>query len=161
MAKYYYKGYDRRMGGDFVELYDENFERVAVVKTYNDSFGRPKDKKTDDYFLKDEVRILRKSDPLADAFIETEPIEGTTKWVRAVRNAQMTEEQRDNATRNVTGLPKRSRALVEAQDKYDSRQRRVMVRFDERTDAELIAKLDKVPSMQAYIKDLIRRDLEM
>lgn len=161
MAKYYYKGYDRRMGGDFVELYDENFERVAVVKTYNDSFGRPKDKKTDDYFLKDEVRILRRNDPLVDAFIETEPIEGTTKWVRAVRNAQMTEEQRDNATRNVTGLPKRSRALVEAQDKYDSRQRRVMVRFDERTDAELIAKLDEVPSMQAYIKDLIRRDLEM
>lgn len=57
--------------------------------------------------------------------------------------------------------PRRSEALVKAQDKYDSRQRRVMVRFDERTDAELIAKLDEVPSMQAYIKDLIRRDLEM
>ena len=56
---------------------------------------------------------------------------------------------------------KRSEALVKAQGKYDSRQRRVMVRFDERTDAELIAKLDEVPSMQAYIKDLIRRDLEM
>lgn len=56
---------------------------------------------------------------------------------------------------------RRSEALVKAQDKYDSRQRRVMVRFDERTDAELIAKLDEVPSMQAYIKDLIRRDLEM
>lgn len=57
--------------------------------------------------------------------------------------------------------PKRSEALAKAQGKYDSRQRRVMVRFDERTDAELIAKLDEVPSMQAYIKDLIRRDLEM
>ncbi len=57
--------------------------------------------------------------------------------------------------------PKRSEALANAQGKYDSRQRRVMVRFDERTDAELIAKLDEVPSMQAYIKDLIRRDLEM
>ena len=57
--------------------------------------------------------------------------------------------------------PKRSGALAKAQGKYDSRQRRVMVRFDERTDAELIAKLDEVPSMQAYIKDLIRRDLEM
>ena len=56
---------------------------------------------------------------------------------------------------------RRSEALIKAQDKYDSRQRRVMVRFDERTDAELIAKLDEVPSMQAYIKDLIRRDLEM
>ena len=56
---------------------------------------------------------------------------------------------------------RRSEALVKAQDKYDSRQRRVMVRFDERTDAELIAKLDEVSSMQAYIKDLIRRDLEM
>lgn len=56
---------------------------------------------------------------------------------------------------------RRSEALVKAQDKYDSRQRRVMVRFDERTDAELIAKLDEVPSMQAYIKELIRRDLEM
>lgn len=57
--------------------------------------------------------------------------------------------------------PRRSEALAKAQGKYDSRQRRVMVRFDERTDAELIAKLDEVPSMQAYIKDLIRRDLEM
>lgn len=57
--------------------------------------------------------------------------------------------------------PKRSEALAKAQGKYDSRQRRVMVRFDERTDAELIAKLDEVPSMQAYIKGLIRRDLEM
>lgn len=55
--------------------------------------------------------------------------------------------------------PRRSEALAKAQDKYDRRQRRVMVRFDERTDAELIAKLDEVPSMQAYIKDLIRRDL--
>ena len=57
--------------------------------------------------------------------------------------------------------PKRSEALAKAQGKYDSKQRRVMVRFDERTDAELIAKLDEVPTMQAYIKDLIRRDLEM
>lgn len=56
---------------------------------------------------------------------------------------------------------RRSEALVKAQGKYDSRQRRVMVRFDAQADAELIAKLDEVPSMQAYIKDLIRRDLEM
>ena len=56
---------------------------------------------------------------------------------------------------------RRSEALVKAQDKYDSRQRPVMVRFAERTDAELIAKLDEVPSMQANIKDMIRRDLEM
>lgn len=54
---------------------------------------------------------------------------------------------------------KRSDAMIKAQNKYDSRQRKVTIRLDTNTDADLIAALDAQKSMQAYIKGLIRKDL--
>lgn len=56
--------------------------------------------------------------------------------------------------------PKRSEALCKAQAKYDGRQRKIMIRLDEQADADLIAKIEAQPSMQAYIKQLIREDLK-
>lgn len=57
-------------------------------------------------------------------------------------------------------MPTRSKAEAAAQVRYDSRQRKVMVRFDTEADADLIAALEAQPSMQAYIKELIRKDLQ-
>lgn len=56
-------------------------------------------------------------------------------------------------------MPTRSKAEAAAQLRYDSRQRKVMVRFDTEADADLIAALEAQPSMQAYIKELIRKDI--
>lgn len=54
---------------------------------------------------------------------------------------------------------KRYASEVAAQDRYDKRQRKVMIRLDQRTEGDLIAKLESVDSMQAYIKQLIKDDL--
>lgn len=55
---------------------------------------------------------------------------------------------------------KRSEALSKAQAKYDGRQRKVTIRLDEQADADLIARIEAQPSMTAYIKELVRRDME-
>lgn len=55
---------------------------------------------------------------------------------------------------------KRSEALSKAQAKYDDRQRKVTIRLDEQGDADLIARIEAQPSMTAYIKELVRRDME-
>lgn len=57
-------------------------------------------------------------------------------------------------------IQKRTSAKADAQVRYDSRQRKVMVRFDTEADADLIAALEAQPSMTAYIKELVRRDME-
>lgn len=54
---------------------------------------------------------------------------------------------------------KRYASEAAAQERYDSQQRKVMIRLDKRTEADLIAKLESVGSMQAYIKQLIRADI--
>lgn len=56
--------------------------------------------------------------------------------------------------------PKRSEALAAAQSRYDAKQRKVMIRLDTIQDADLIAHIEAQPSMQAYIKRLIREDIE-
>lgn len=55
---------------------------------------------------------------------------------------------------------KRSDALSKAQAKYDGRQRKILVRLDAAADADLIAHIEAQPSMQAYIKRLIREDMQ-
>ena len=37
--------------------------------------------------------------------------------------------------------------------------RKVLLNLNRKTDADVIAKLESVPSMQGYIKELIRKDL--
>lgn len=51
-------------------------------------------------------------------------------------------------------------AQKRAQDKYDkANTRRVMLKLNTTTDADVLAKLDAVESKQGYIKRLIREDL--
>ena len=46
------------------------------------------------------------------------------------------------------------------QERYDAKAtRRYAMKLNLVHDADIIAKLDEVPSMQGYIKDLIRKDL--
>ncbi len=50
-------------------------------------------------------------------------------------------------------------AQKKAQAKYDKRMKaQYIFRLNRNTDADIIRKLESVPSKQAYIKDLIRKD---
>lgn len=54
-------------------------------------------------------------------------------------------------------------AQKRAQKKYDEankdKWRMIHLKLNRETDAEIIEKLEQVPSIQGYIKDLIRADL--
>lgn len=57
-------------------------------------------------------------------------------------------------------MPKMSEALIKAQRKYDKETaRRFLLKFNKNTDADVIAKLESVDSIQGYIRELIRKDL--
>lgn len=50
----------------------------------------------------------------------------------------------------------------ERQRKYDEKNcRRYQLKLNQGTDADIIARLDKAGSMQGYIKELIRKDIEL
>lgn len=44
---------------------------------------------------------------------------------------------------------------------YDRNSRRYQLKLNQGTDADIIARLDKAESMQGYIKELIRKDIEL
>lgn len=44
---------------------------------------------------------------------------------------------------------------------YDRNSRRYQLKLNQGTDADIIARLDKADSMQGYIKELIRKDIEL
>lgn len=48
----------------------------------------------------------------------------------------------------------------EYQDKYDkANTKKILLKLNLATDADILAKLDAVPNKQGYIKELIRKDL--
>lgn len=52
-------------------------------------------------------------------------------------------------------------AQIRAQRRYDARNtRQVHLKLNLRTDGDVLARLEEVPSKQGYIKRLIREDLE-
>lgn len=59
------------------------------------------------------------------------------------------------------GKKRRTEALKAAQARYDRTHcTRVYLKLNTVLDADILAKLDTVPSKQGYIKDLIRSDIE-
>ena len=56
-------------------------------------------------------------------------------------------------------MAKTSEAQLKAAEKYLSGQRQIVVRFDKEKEADLIAWIEK-KGIQAYIKILLRRDME-
>lgn len=58
---------------------------------------------------------------------------------------------------------KASKAQLEAQKRFDNdpeKTKRYSLKFNMRTDADIIQKLEQVDSKQGYIKDLIRKDIQ-
>lgn len=54
-----------------------------------------------------------------------------------------------------------SDAQKRAREKYDSRMTtQIKMKLNNKTDADILAKLESVPSKQGYIKQLIRDDLK-
>lgn len=52
-------------------------------------------------------------------------------------------------------------AQIRAQKRYDAANtRQVHLKLNRRTDKDVLARLDEVPSKQGYIKGLIRADIE-
>lgn len=159
MSTYYHIGYDQRLGGDFVELFDEDLKLVEAIRVKMNTFGEPVLPATGLPAIGDEIRIVKKDEHVS-ALLDTEPIEGSDKWLRVVGHLKFTSDELEDIARNATEKPRRSKALADAQKRYDDRMKKVVLRLDTVTDAELIEKLEEVPSMQAYIKELIRKDLE-
>lgn len=53
-----------------------------------------------------------------------------------------------------------TKAEIQAINKYNKEKTKcIMVRLNKTTDADILAKLDSVPSKMGYIKDLIRKDM--
>jgi hypothetical protein len=53
-----------------------------------------------------------------------------------------------------------TKAQIKAVDKFNrEKTKSVMIRLNKSTDADIIAKLENVPSKMGYIKALIRKDL--
>lgn len=57
-------------------------------------------------------------------------------------------------------MARTSKAQLKAAEKYLSGQRQIVVRFDKDKDADILSHLESQESMQKYIKDLIRKDME-
>lgn len=59
------------------------------------------------------------------------------------------------------GVKMVSEAQNRANKKYQEKNTRLMtIRLNYNTDADIIAKLEQVPSKQGYIKELIRADIK-
>ena len=54
----------------------------------------------------------------------------------------------------------KSDALKKAQAKYEAKIKAYHIRFLQDADKELIAKIESVPNKNAYIKELIRQDIQ-
>lgn len=57
-------------------------------------------------------------------------------------------------------MAKTSKAQLKAAEKYLAKQRQVVIRLDREKEADLLSHLESKESMQAYIKELIRKDME-
>lgn len=54
-----------------------------------------------------------------------------------------------------------TKAQIKAVDKFNrEKTKSVMLRLNKSTDADIIAKLESVPSKMGYIKELIRKDIK-
>lgn len=159
MNTYYHIGYDRRLGGDFVDFFDEDLKLTETIRVRMNIFGEPVLPETGLPAIGDEIRIVRWGEHVSP-LLDTEPIEGSRIWERVVDNKTFTDEEREEIAKNATEKPKRSKALADAQKRYDERMKKVILRLDAVADADLVEKLAEVPSMQAYIKELIRKDLK-
>ena len=67
----------------------------------------------------------------------------------------------DTMPRPATLTPEEARrAKNKAKDKYDKENTRPLkLKFNLKHDADILEKLDSVPSMQGYVKELIRADI--
>lgn len=63
--------------------------------------------------------------------------------------------------KNHGGIDKmKTKAQIKAINKFNKEKTRcVQVRLNVNTDADILAKLDSVPSKMGYIKELIRKDM--
>lgn len=53
-----------------------------------------------------------------------------------------------------------SEAQKRATEKYDkANTKQIMMKLNKGTDADILAKLESVPNVQGYIKELIRKDI--
>ena len=58
-------------------------------------------------------------------------------------------------------MPTKERKKTTPQARYDAKNtRRISVKLNIRTDADILAKLDSVPNKLGYIKKCIRQDLK-
>lgn len=84
MEKYYFHNYDRRMGGDYCEIYDADLKMVRTVKGASEIDGLQEITKR-----KSTVAALQKTEPLNNEFS------------LVVGRHELSREQIDNVNRNL------------------------------------------------------------
>lgn len=58
-------------------------------------------------------------------------------------------------------MKKTSKAQIKASQKYDAKNtKQIHLKLNLKTDADILKRLQDVASVQGYIKELIRRDIE-
>lgn len=89
MVKYYRYGYDNRLGGDFIELFDNSIKKIKTIKNPEARSWKPS---------ADMQEIVNRFDVIS-AIKTTIPLSGN--WLKVTRNLHLTEEQMENIGRRV------------------------------------------------------------
>ena len=89
MVKYYRYGYDSRLGGDFIELFDNSIKKIKTIKNPEARSWKPS---------VDMQEIVNRFD-VVSAVKNTLPLSGN--WLKVIGNLHLTEEQMEKTGRRV------------------------------------------------------------
>ncbi len=89
MVKYYRRDFDRRLGGEFIELFDNSIKKVKTIKTPESLSWKPS---------ADMEEIIDRYDPLT-AVKKTVPLSGN--WLKVVGHFHLTNKQMENIGRRI------------------------------------------------------------
>lgn len=89
MVKYYRYGYDNRLGGDFIELFDDSVKKIKIIKNPEARSWKPSI---------DMQEIVNRFDVIF-AMKNTIPLSGN--WLKVTGNLHLTEEQMENIGRRM------------------------------------------------------------
>ena len=89
MVKYYRRGYDSRLGGDFIELFDNSIKKIKTIKSPEARSWKPS---------ADMEEIVSRFD-VVSSVKNTLPLSGN--WLKVTGNFHLTEKQMKNIGRRI------------------------------------------------------------
>lgn len=89
MVKYYRRDFDRRLGGEFIELFDNSIKRIKIIKMPESFSWQPS---------ADMEEIVNRFDAV-EAVKKTVPLSGN--WLKVVGRFHLTNQQMENIGRKI------------------------------------------------------------